>query len=264
MVLTDAQIDLIRESSLTTSRVLAEIAAEIKPGITGNELDAIAHERITAAGGTPSFLGFGGFPKSVCISVNEAVVHGIPDDTPLQPGDVVSIDCGVHLNGFHGDQAYSFLLAGGTDEVRALLEVTRASLLAAIDQAVVGNRVGDIGHAVQQMCEREHGYGVVRELVGHGLGTELHDAPEIPNYGRRGAGSKLTENMCIAIEPMVNLGTRKVVTRPDGWTIATRDGKPSAHFEHDVVVKRGEAIVLTDFGIIDEAVAANDALELIE
>lgn len=263
MVKTQEEIELIRKSSLLVSKTLAELASLIKIGMKPLELDKIAEDFIRANGAVPGFKGYNGFPNTLCFSVNEAVVHGIPNDRPLQETDVVSIDCGAYLNGFHGDQAFTFAMAGVNDEVMKLLQVTRESLDLAIEQAVVGKRIGDIGFAVQQYCEKEHGYGIVRELVGHGLGRELHEAPEVPNFGRRGQGTKLKENMVLAIEPMVNLGARNIVTAEDDWTIITRDGKVSAHYEHDVVVKKHQAEVLTDFSIIDEQIKQNKDLRVI-
>ena len=263
MIKTQEEIELIRESSLLVSKTLAELASHIKPGITPLFLDKIAEEFIRDHGAVPGFKGYGDFPNTLCFSMNSAVVHGIPSNTPLKEGDVLSIDCGTLMNEFYGDQAFTFAMAGVQQEVLKLLQVTRKSLDLGIEQAVVGKRVGDIGFAIQQYCEKEHGYGVVRELVGHGLGKSLHEDPEVPNYGRKGQGVKLRENMVLAIEPMVNLGTRDVVTDPDGWTILTRDGKVSAHYEHDIVVKQDKAEVLTDFGIIDQAISKNKDLQSI-
>lgn len=263
MTKTPEEIELIRESSLLVSKTLAELAGHIKPGVTPLFLDQIAEEFIKDHGAEPGFKGYGGFPNTLCFSMNSAVVHGIPGDTPLKEDDVLSIDCGTLMNGFYGDQAFTFAMAGINNEVLQLLQVTRKSLDLGIEQAIVGKRVGDIGFAIQQYCEREHGYGVVRELVGHGLGRELHEDPEVPNYGRKGQGTKLQENMVIAIEPMINLGTRHVVSDPDGWTILTKDGKVSAHYEHDVVVKKDKAEVLTNFDIIDKAIINNKELRSI-
>ena len=263
MIKTQEEIELIRESSLLVSKTLAELASHIKPGITPLFLDKIAEEFIRDHGAVPGFKGYGDFPNTLCFSMNSAVVHGIPSNTPLKEGDVLSIDCGTLMNEFYGDQAFTFAMAGVQQEVLKLLQVTRKSLDLGIEQAVVGKRVGDIGFAIQQYCEKEHGYGVVRELVGHGLGKSLHEDPEVPNYGRKGQGVKLRENMVLAIEPMVNLGTRDILTDPDGWTILTRDGKVSAHYEHDIVVKQDKAEVLTDFGIIDQAISKNKDLQSI-
>ena len=247
---TDEEVELIRLSSLLVGRTLAEVAKGIQPGVTTLELDAIAESFIRDHGAEPGFKGYGGFPNTLCTSVNDAVVHGIPNHRPLENGDVVSVDCGVLMNGFYGDSAYTFEVGEVSPEIRALLQVTKESLELAIEQAVVGKRVGDIGHAVQHHAE-SHGYGVVRELVGHGLGRELHEAPEVPNYGRRGNGPKLMDGMVLAIEPMINLGVKDIGQSEDGWTIVTQDGKVSAHFEHDVVVRKGKADVLSSFKDIE-------------
>ena len=247
---TDEEVELIRLSSLLVGRTLAEVAKGIQPGVTTLELDAIAESFIRDHGAEPGFKGYGGFPNTLCTSVNDAVVHGIPNHKPLENGDVVSVDCGVLMNGFYGDSAYTFEVGEVSPEIRALLQVTKESLELAIEQAVVGKRIGDIGHAVQHHAE-SHGYGVVRELVGHGLGRELHEAPEVPNYGRRGNGPKLMDGMVLAIEPMINLGAKDIGQSEDGWTIVTQDGKVSAHFEHDVVVRKGKADVLSSFKDIE-------------
>ena len=247
---TDEEVELIRLSSLLVGRTLAEVAKGIQPGVTTLELDAIAESFVRDHGAEPGFKGYGGFPNTLCTSVNAAVVHGIPNDRPLENGDIVSVDCGVLMNGFYGDSAYTFEVGDVSPEIKALLKVTKESLDLAIEQAVVGKRIGDIGHAVQQHAE-SHGYGVVRELVGHGLGKELHEAPEVPNYGRRGNGPKLMDGMVLAIEPMINLGTKDIGQAEDGWTIVTQDGLASAHFEHDVVVRKGRADVLSSFKDIE-------------
>ena len=248
---TDEEVELIRLSSLLVGRTLAQVAARVEPGVTTLALDAVAEEFIRDHAAEPGFKGYGGFPNSLCTSVNEAVVHGIPNDMPLKEGDIVSVDCGVLMNGFYGDSAYTFAVGEVSEEVQRLLDTTKACLDLAIEKAVVGKRIGDIGHACQQHAEG-HGYGVVRELVGHGLGQDLHEAPEVPNYGRRGNGPKLMDGMVLAIEPMINLGGREVSQADDGWTIVTRDGKVSAHFEHDVVVRQGTADVLSSFKDIEE------------
>jgi len=205
----------------------------------------------------PSFLNYNGYPYTVCASVNDVVVHGFPDDKPIQNGDIVTIDMGVILNGWHGDHAYTFVVGEVSDEVLQLVKVTKESLYKGIEKAVSGNRIGDIAYAIQEHTEKKHGYGVVRELVGHGLGRKLHEDPQVPNYGKRGTLSKLKDNMVLAIEPMINLGGREVYTEVDGWTVRTRDGKPSVHFEHDVCVKRGKALILSDYSIIEAAEQAN-------
>jgi methionyl aminopeptidase len=249
---TEEEIDLIRKSSLLVGKTLAEVARVIKPGVTTLDLDKVAETVIRDHGGVPGFLGYGGFPNSLCTSVNAQVVHGIPNAIPLEEGDIVSVDCGVLMNGFYGDSAYTFPVGEVSDEVKNLLRVTQECLDLAIENAVVGKRIGDIGSAVQEHAEA-NGYGVVRELVGHGLGRELHEAPEVPNYGRRGNGLKLREGLVLAIEPMINLGSKGVRQKNDGWTIVTSDGLPSAHFEHDVVVRDGKAEVLSTFEWIEEA-----------
>jgi len=250
---TDEEVELIRESSLLVGRTLAEVAALVKPGATTLQLDAIAEEFIRDNGAEPGFKGYGGFPNTLCTSLNEAVVHGIPNDRPLEDGDVISIDCGTLKNGFYGDSAYTFEVGDVAPEIQKLLRVTKECLSLAIEQAVTGKRIGDIGAAVQTHAE-SNGYGVVRELVGHGLGRDLHEAPEVPNYGRRGNGPRLVDGMVLAIEPMINLGTRDVITDEDGWTIVTRDRLVSAHFEHDVVVRKGKADVLSSFLDIERVI----------
>lgn len=248
---TDEEVELLRESSLLVGKTLAAVASRIRPGVTTLELDAVAEEFIRDHGAEPGFKGYGGFPNSLCTSVNEAVVHGIPNDRPLEEGDIVSIDCGVLKNEFYGDSAYTFAVGEIEPEVQQLLDVTKECLRLAIEQAVVGKRIGDIGFACQQHAE-QNGYGVVRELVGHGLGRSLHEAPEVPNYGRRGNGPRLMDGMVLAIEPMINLGRKEVLHMEDGWTIVTADRKVSAHFEHDIVVRKGQADVLSSFDEIEK------------
>jgi len=248
---TEEEIEIQRESSLLVGKTLAEVAKYVAPGIKTIELDAIAEAFIKDHGAVPGFKGYGGFPGSLCISVNDQVVHGIPGNQVLHEGDIVSIDCGVLKNGFYGDSAYTFAVGEISEELQLLLERTKASLYLGIEQAVVGNRTGDIGNAIQSYTEG-FGYGVVRELVGHGVGRKLHEKPEVPNYGRRGSGVKLKENMTLAIEPMINLGSRGVKQEADGWTIRTIDGKPSAHFEHDVAIRKGKADILSTFSYIEE------------
>jgi methionyl aminopeptidase len=255
------EIEIIRECSLLVSKTLAELAGHIKPGVTGLQLDKIAEEFINDHGAKPAFKGYNGFPNSLCISVNEAVVHGIPTKVPFKETDVISVDCGTYKNGYYGDHAFTFAFKAIDQDSLKLLSVTRKSLMLGIEQAVVGNRVGDIGFAIQQFCEKQHGYGVVRELVGHGLGKQLHEDPEVPNYGKKGQGARLIENMVLAIEPMINLGTRHIVSMQDGWTIVTRDRKVSAHFEHNIVVKKDKAEVLSDYSLIDEAIKKNIELQ---
>lgn len=248
---TDEEIELIRESSLLVAKTLAEVAKAIKPGITTLELDKIAFAFIRDHQAEPAFLNYNGFPNSLCISVNAQVVHGIPNKDTLKEGDVCSVDCGVLKNGFYGDSAYTFAVGEVSDENIALLKVTRESLLKGIDKAIAGNRLGDISAAVQEYAEA-NGFSVVRELVGHGIGRHLHEKPEVPNYGKRGSGLVLKEGLVIAIEPMINMGTKGVVHEKDGWTVRTADRKPSAHFEHTVAIRKGKADVLSSFEFIDE------------
>ncbi|GAB4315330.1 MAG: type I methionyl aminopeptidase [Bacteroidales bacterium] len=250
---TEEEIGLIRESSLLVGKTLAEVARLIRPGVKTIELDRRAETFIRDNGAVPGFKGYNGFPFTLCISVNENVVHGFPSDYELKEGDVVSVDCGVLMNGFYGDSAYTFAVGEIDPEVAALLERTKESLYLGIEKAVAGNRVGDIGNAIQRYVEG-FGYGVVRDLVGHGLGSNLHEKPEVPNFGRRGSGPLLVENMVLAIEPMINLGSRKVVLEKDGWTFRTADRKPSAHFEHDIVVRKGKAEILSTFEYIEEVI----------
>jgi len=248
---TNEEVELLRESNLLVSRTLGELASLIRPGISTLELDRIAEIFIRDNGAQPAFKGYNGFPKTLCTSVNDEVVHGIPSDYVLKDGDIISIDCGVLMNGFYGDSAYTFAVGEISDEVRRLLDFTRASLEEGVKETIAGNRVGDISFAVQAKAE-SGGYSVVRELVGHGLGTKLHEAPEVPNYGKRGTGPKLLKGMVICIEPMINMGIRDTLQMRDGWTIKTGDGKPSAHFEYAVAVGKGTADVLTTFKYIEE------------
>lgn len=249
---TNEEIELLRESNLLVGKTLGEIAKIVRPGISTLDLDSVAEEFIRSHGAVPGFLGYGGFPNTLCISVNDEVVHGIPSaNRILQEGDIVSVDCGVLKNGYYGDSAYTFEVGQVKPEVHELLKVTKEALYKGIEQAVVGRRVGDIGSAVQNYCEA-HGYSVVRELVGHGVGKELHEDPQVPNYGSRGQGVKLKQGMVIAIEPMINLGKRNVVMNRDGWTIRTADGLPSAHFEHTVAVGKGAADILSTFKYVEE------------
>lgn len=251
---TREEIELMRESALIVSRALGIVAKEVKPGVEPVYLDKLAEEFIRDSGGVPAFKGYRGFPATLCISINEAVVHGIPTKKPLNSGDIISVDCGVKKNGFYGDHAYSFGVGEIKPELEKLLQITKESLYKGIEQAVAGNRIGDISYAIQSHAEK-HGYGVVRELVGHGLGKNLHEDPEVPNYGRRGDGAKLKDGMVIAIEPMINLGKKNVKQLNDGWTIVTSDGLPSAHFEHDVAIINGKPEILSSFAFIEEALA---------
>ncbi|MDC8006053.1 type I methionyl aminopeptidase [Aureisphaera galaxeae] len=249
---TREEIELMRESALVVSRTLGMLAKEVKPGVTTNYLDKIAEEFIRDQGAVPGFLGLYGCPSTLLTSVNEAVVHGLPTDKPLEEGDIVAIDCGAVKNEFYGDHAYTFEVGEVDPEVKKLLQVTKESLYIGIRELKVHNRVGDVGYAIQNYCE-SFGYGVVRELVGHGLGKKLHEDPEMPNYGRRGRGKKLVEGMTVAIEPMINMGTHRVSQLKDGWTIVTKDGKPSAHFEHNIAIVDGKPELLSTFGYVYEA-----------
>lgn len=250
----------MRQSALLVSNTLAQIAATLKPGITTLSIDKMIGTIVRDNKAVPSFLNYKGYPFNSCISVNDVVVHGFPNGTELREGDVVSIDIGVILNGWHGDHAYTFAIGDPGDAVMQLIRVTKESLYKGIEKAVAGNRVGDIAFAIQEHTEKKHGYGVVRELVGHGLGKSLHEDPQVPNYGKRGSGQKLKENIVLAIEPMINLGKKEVFTEDDGWTVRTRDGKPSVHFEHDVCVRKGKPDILSDYRPIEKAEEANPNL----
>ncbi|MFN7674380.1 type I methionyl aminopeptidase [Flavobacterium sp.] len=249
---TREQIELMRESALIVSKTLGMIASEIKPGVTTLYLDKLAETFIRDHGAEPGFLGLYGFPNSLCMSPNAQVVHGIPNNNPLQEGDVISVDCGVLKNGFYGDHAYSFEIGEVAPEVKKLLQVTKESLYVGIREFKIGNRVEDVGNAIQKYTE-SHGYGVVRELVGHGLGTKMHEDPEMPNYGKRGRGKLFVEGMTVAIEPMINMGTKNIKQLKDGWTILTADGKPSAHFEHNVALIDGKPELLSTFDYVYKA-----------
>lgn len=258
---TPEEIEIIRKNCLLVSATLAEVATHIKPGITGLRLDEIAEAFIRDHGAEPAFKGYPGslsdFPASLCISFNEVIVHGIPDKTEVKEGDVVSVDCGVKMNGYFGDAAFTFAVGEIHPEVLDLLVTTRECLDLAIQQSVAGNRIGDIGYAVQQHAEVKHNFGVIREMVGHGIGKKLHEPPEVPNYGKRGKGPMLHEGLTIAIEPMINFGTREVVLKKDGWTLTTRDLKPSAHYEHTIAIQKSAADVLSDHKVIDQAIKNN-------
>lgn len=256
---TDEEVELLREANLLIGRTLAELAKIIKPGVTTKQLDKVAEEFIRDNGAEPTFKGFpnpygGPFPASICTSVNEQVVHGIPNDVPLQDGDIVSIDCGTRLNGFCGDSCYTFPVGEISPEVKNLLKTTKEALDKGIEQAVVGHRLGDISYAVQQHCEAQ-GYGVVREFVGHGVGHEMHEDPQVPNYGRRGNGILLKSGLCIAIEPMITMGTKDIYMQEDRWGIVTRDKKPAAHYEHSLCVRKGKADILSSFDEIEKVLA---------
>ncbi|WP_316816248.1 type I methionyl aminopeptidase [Pedobacter nyackensis] len=245
------EVELIRESSLLVSKTLAEVAKVIGPGVTTKQLNDLAETFIRDHGAIPAFLNYNGFPYSLCISPNEQVVHGFPGDYVIKEGDLISVDCGVIKNDFFGDSAYTFSIGEIDAERKKLVEVTQECLRLAIEKAVVGSRIGDVGFAVQSYAEA-NGFGVVKELVGHGVGVKLHEKPEVPNYGRRGSGIKLEEGMVIAIEPMINAGTAGVKFWSDGWTVTSKDDKPSAHFEHTVAVKKGKADILSTFSFIEE------------
>lgn len=249
--LSSEEIELVRTSSLLVGKTLAEVARVIAPGVITGDLDKMAEEFIRDNGGLPGFKGLYGCPSTLLISVNEEVVHGLPGKRVLKEGDVASVDCGVLMNGFYGDSAYTFMVGQVAPELKALLAVTKECLDLGIAQATANQRTGDIGFAVQQHAEA-HGYGVVRELVGHGVGRKLHEAPDVPNYGRRGHGTRLIEGMAIAVEPMITMGRKEVRQLQDGWTVVTQDGKPSAHFEHTIAVGRGQAEVLSTFSYIED------------
>ncbi len=252
IVKTREEIEIMRESALIVSKTLGLLAKEVKPGVSTLHLDKIAEEFIREEGAIPGFLGLYDFPNTLCMSPNEQVVHGIPNKEPLIEGDIISIDCGALKNGFYGDHAYTFAVGEIAPETEKLLQVTKESLYVGIRQFKLGNRVGDVGYAIQKYSE-DHGYGVVRELVGHGLGRKMHEDPEMPNYGKRGRGKKFIEGQVVAIEPMINLGTHRIKQHRDGWTITTQDNKPSAHFEHDVAIVDGKPELLSTFAYIYEA-----------
>ena len=252
IVKTSEEIELMRQSALVVSKTLGMLAREVKEGVSTNQLDIFAEAFIRDHGAVPGFKGLYDCPSTLLCSVNEAVVHGLPTDRPLENGDIVSIDCGALMNGFYGDHAYTFEIGEVDAETKKLIQITKESLYVGIREFKKGNRVGDVGFAIQKYCE-DHGYGVVRELVGHGLGRKMHEDPEMPNYGKRGRGKKFIEGMVVAIEPMINGGTHKVKQLKDGWTIVTQDGKPSVHFEHDVALVDGKPEILSTFGYVHEA-----------
>ena len=248
---TPEEIALLRASNQLVGKTLAEVAKHIRVGVTTLELDKIAEDFIRSNGAVPGFLGYGGFPNTLCVSVNDQVVHGIPSNYALKEGDIVSVDCGVLQNGYYGDSAYTFCVGKVDEKVKKLLKITKESLSLGIDSAQHGNRIGDIGYAIQKHCQAA-GFSVVRKLVGHGVGKNLHEDPEVPNFGKKGQGVLLKEGMVIAIEPMINMGNRDVVQEKDGWTIRTTDGKPSAHFEHTIAIRKGKAEILSTFDYIEE------------
>ena len=247
------EIEIMRQSCLLVGKAHAEAAKVMKEGMTTMQVNNIVEQFILDNGGTPTFKNYNGFPYATCISMNEAVVHGFPGNHVLKNGDIISLDIGIYKNGFHGDSAYTYAVGEITEEVKQLLRVTKESLYLGIKKARQGNRVGDIANAIQEHTEKKHGYGVVRELVGHGVGRSLHEEPQVPNYGKKGTGAKLKEGMVLAIEPMINLGVKEVVHLEDGWTILTADGKPSAHFEHDVALVDGKPELLSTFAYIYKA-----------
>ena len=254
---TDEEIELMRVANQLVGKTLGELAKHIVPGVTTLQLDKIAEEFIRDNGATPAFLGYGGFPNSICASVNENVVHSIPSSkTVLKDGDIISVDCGTHINGFTGDSAYTFCVGEVSPEVKQLLKTTKESLYLGIQSAVEGKRVGDIGNVIQSYCEGRN-FSVVRELVGHGCGRNMHEEPEVPNYGRRGCGPLLRNGMCICIEPMINLGSKNVVFERDGWTVRTKDRKPSAHFEHCIAIRPNGPDILSSFMFIEEVLGDN-------
>ncbi len=254
------EIALMRESALVVSKTLGMLAKEVKPGVTTLQLDAMAEEFIRAQGAIPGFLGLYDFPNTLCMSPNAQIVHGIPNNDPLVEGDIISIDCGAILHDFYGDHAYTFAVGEIAPETKKLLKITKESLYEGIRMFRAGNRVGDVGNAIQEYTEKE-GYGVVRELVGHGLGKTMHEDPEMPNYGRKGRGKKFANGMVVAIEPMINEGTEKIKQLKDGWTILTKDGKPSAHFEHDVAIVNGKPVLLSTFDYIHKALGITSTEE---
>jgi methionyl aminopeptidase len=256
----EREIEVMRESATLVGKAIAEVAKLIKPGVTTAQLDKVADEFIRDNNATPSFKNFNGYPFASCISVNDAVVHGFPNNAELKEGDLISVDIGVYKNAFHGDSAYTFAIGDPGEEILQLMKVTKESLNRGIEKAVAGNRVGDIGFAVQDYCEKQFRYGVVRELVGHGLGRNLHEDPQIPNFGKRGSGAKLQEGLVIAIEPMVNLGVKEVWYDKDGWTVRTKDGKVSAHYEHNVCIKKNKADILSSFEEVEKAEKNNEYL----
>lgn len=257
---TNEQVELMRKSALLVSKTLTEVAKILRPGITTLSIDKMIGAFVRDHDAVPSFLNYKGYPFNSCISVNDVVVHGFPGNNQLREGDIVSVDIGVILNGWHGDHAYTFAIGDPGEAVIQLIRVTKESLYKGIEKAVVGNYVGDISWAIQEYTERKYGYGVVRELVGHGLGKNLHEDPQVPNYGKRGSGKKLKDGLVLAIEPMINLGKKDVYTEEDGWTVRTKDGKPSVHFEHNVCVRKNKADILSDYSIIEKAEKENPNL----
>ncbi|CAN5133035.1 type I methionyl aminopeptidase [soil metagenome] len=256
----DEEVEIIRKNCLLVNETIAEIAKQLKPGVTTQYLNDLADDYIRDHGAIPSFKNYHGFPYASCMSVNDAVVHGFPTSEELNDGDIVSIDIGVYRHQFHGDSAYTFGIGEITENIQQLMRVTKDSLYRGIEKAIAGNRIGDISNAIQEYTERKYGYGVVRELVGHGVGKDLHEDPQVPNYGKRGSGAKLAEGIVIAIEPMINMGKKDVFNDKDGWTIRTKDRKPSAHYEHTVCIKKNKANILSSFEKIELVEKENPAL----
>ncbi|QES90558.1 type I methionyl aminopeptidase [Rhizosphaericola mali] len=256
----DEEVAIMQQNARLVSSMLGEVASVLKPGMTTMQIDKMCADMIADLKGVPTFLHYGGYPHNCCASVNDVVVHGFPNDVELKDGDIVSIDLGITKDGYVGEHAYSFIIGEVSDEILQLVRVTKESLYMGIAKAINGNRVGDISYAIEEHTQKKYGYGVVRELVGHGLGKTMHEDPYVPNYGRRGTGPKLKENLTIAIEPMINLGTRQVYTDKDGWTIRTADGMPSVHFEHDVCVKKNHPLILSDYSLIEEKEVKNPNL----
>src|SRR5574338_280790 len=257
---TNEQVEQMRQSALLVSKTLSEVAKILRPGITTLSLDKMIGEFIRDHKAIPSFLNYRGYPFNSCLSVNDVVVHGFPNKNELKEGDIISVDIGVLLNGWNGDHAYTFAIGDPGKEVMQLIRVTKESLYLGIEKAIAGNRIGDVSFAIQEYTEKKHGYGVVRELVGHGLGKSMHEDPQVPNYGKRGSGHVMKEGLVIAIEPMINLGRKEVYTDDDGWTVRTKDGTPSVHFEHDVCVMKNKADVLSNYAPIETAEKANSNL----
>jgi methionyl aminopeptidase len=257
---TPEEIEQMRPACKLVGEAHAAVASVLRSGMRTREIDQLVETFIRDHGATPSFKNYHGFPYATCISMNAAVVHGFPGEQELKAGDVFSLDIGVYWHGFHGDSAYTYAIEEVSQEVQQLLRVTKESLYLGIEKARAGNRLGDIGFAIQEHTEKKHGYGVVREMVGHGLGRDLHEEPQVPNYGRKGSGPLLKSGLVLAIEPMINLGSREIIQLDDGWTILTRDGKPSAHYEHDVLITNSDPEILTSFTAIEAAEQKNPNL----
>ncbi|MBN9299310.1 MAG: type I methionyl aminopeptidase [Filimonas sp.] len=257
---TEDEIRIMKTNATLVSTMLGEVAKILKPGMTTMEIDAFCKAFILDHKGIPTFYKFHGYPHNICASVNDVVVHGFPNNVVLKDGDIVTIDGGITRDGYVGEHAYTFILGDAKPEVIELVKVTKASLYKGIEKAVAGNRIGDIAFAIQDYTEKKHGYGVVRELVGHGIGKTMHEDPQVPNYGKKGTGTKLAENVTLAIEPMINLGKKDVYTEEDGWTVRTKDGKASVHFEHNICVKKDKALILSDYSIIEAAEKQNSNL----